>query len=88
MEATEEEEYDGCDGADPRCRLDDALLSLADGIFLRLIVATTVGAVAMAVGSTATVTMSMPVINIVAFHWAEGLGGQQWQQRRDGGRRR
>jgi hypothetical protein len=46
------------------------------------------GAVAMAVGSTATVTMAMPVINIVAFHWAEGLVGQQWQQRRDGGQQR
>ena len=30
-EATEEKEYDGCDGADPQCRLDNALLSLADG---------------------------------------------------------
>jgi hypothetical protein len=88
MEAMEEEEYGGCDSADPRCRLDDALLSLADGIFLRSIVATMGGAVAMAVGSTATVTMSMPMINIVAFHWAEGLVGQQRQQRRDGGQRR
>ncbi len=88
MEATEEEEYNGCDGADPQCRLDNALLSLADGIFLRSIVATMAGAVAMAVGSTATVTMAMPVINIVAFHWAEGLVGQQWQQRRDGGQQR
>jgi hypothetical protein len=36
-EVTEEEEYDRCDGADPRRRLDDTLLSLAaDGILLRV----------------------------------------------------
>ncbi len=38
MKSTEEEEYDRCDGADPRRRLDNALLSLADGILLRSIV--------------------------------------------------
>ena len=37
--ATEEEECDGCDSADPRRRLDDSLLRLADGILLRSIVA-------------------------------------------------
>jgi len=69
-EATEEEEYDGCDGADPRRRLDDTLLSLADGILLRSIVAMTAGATATAVGSTAITTMSMPAIDFVAVHWA------------------
>ena len=64
MAATEEEECDGCDGADSRHRLDDSLLCLADGILLRLIVATTAGAAATAVGSTAIATMSMPVIDI------------------------
>ena len=38
MEATEEEEYEGCDSANPWCHLDNALLSLAEGILLRLIV--------------------------------------------------
>ncbi len=65
--ATEEEECDGCDGADPRRRLDDSLLRLADGILLPLIVATTAGAAATAVGSTAIATMSMPVIDIGAL---------------------
>jgi hypothetical protein len=65
--ATEEEKCDGCDGADPRRRLDDSLLRLADGILLRSIVATTAGAAAMAVGSTAIATMSMPVIDIDAL---------------------
>ena len=41
------------------------------------------GAVAMVVGSTATVTMLMPAIDVVTVHWAGGLGGQQRQQRRD-----
>ena len=68
MEATEEEEYDGCDGANPQRRLDDALLSLADGIHLRSIVATTAGAAATVVGSTATMTMLMPAIDVVAVH--------------------
>jgi len=40
-EVMEEEECDGCDGADPQRRLDDSLLHLADGILLRLIAATT-----------------------------------------------
>ncbi len=40
-EATEEEECDRCNGANPRRRLDDSLLRLADGILLRLIVAMT-----------------------------------------------
>jgi hypothetical protein len=74
-EATEEEEYNGCDCADPQCRLDDALLSLADGILLRLIVATTAGAAVTAVGSTAIATILMPAINVIAVHWAGGLGG-------------
>jgi hypothetical protein len=65
--ATEEEECDGCDGADPRRRLDDSLLRLAEGILLRSIVATTAGAAATAVGTTAIATMSMPVINIGAL---------------------
>ena len=47
-------------------RLDDSLLRLADGILLRSIVATTAGAAATAVGSTAIATMPMPVIDIVA----------------------
>ena len=50
----EEEDYDGCDGADPRHCLDGTLLSLADGILLRSIIATTAGAAATAVGSTKT----------------------------------
>jgi hypothetical protein len=65
--ATEEEECDGCDGADPRRRLDGSLLRLADGILLPSIVATTAGAAATAVGSTAIATMSMPVIDIGAL---------------------
>ena len=81
MEATEEEEYDECDGANPQRRLDDALLSLADGILLRSIIAMTAGAAVTVVGSTATVMMSMPVIDVVAVHWVGGLGGQQRQQR-------
>jgi len=39
--ATEKEECDGCDGANPRRRLDDSLLRLAGGILLRSIVAMT-----------------------------------------------
>ena len=35
-EVTEEEECNGCDGADPRRRLDDSLLRLADGILLHV----------------------------------------------------
>jgi hypothetical protein len=74
--ATEEEECGGCDGADPRRRLDDSLLRLAEGILLRLIVATTAGAAATAVGSTAIATMSMPAINIDAlFIWREDREG-------------
>ena len=38
----EEEECDGCDGANPRRCLDDSLLRLADGILLCSIVATMV----------------------------------------------
>ena len=74
-EVSEEEEYDGCDGADPRRRLDNTLLSLAKLILLRSIVATMAGATATVVGSTATATMSMPVIDFVGVHWAGGLGG-------------
>jgi hypothetical protein len=84
-EVTEDKEYDGCEGADPRHHLDDSLLSLAEGILLCSIVATTAGAAEKAVRSTATATMSMPAIDVVAVHWAGGLGGQQQQQRRDGG---
>ena len=40
-EVTEEEECEGCDGADPRHHLDDSLLRLADRILLRLIAAMT-----------------------------------------------
>jgi hypothetical protein len=65
--ATEEEECNGCDGANPRRRLDDSLLRLADGILLRSIIATTAGAAATVVGSTAIATMSMPVIDIGAL---------------------
>ena len=67
LAATEEEECDGCDDANPRLRLDDSLLRLADGILLRSIVATTAGAAATAVGSTAIATMSIPVIDIGAL---------------------
>ena len=49
--ATEEEKCDGCDGADPQCRLDGSLLILANGILLRSIAATTVGAAAAAESS-------------------------------------
>ena len=84
-EVMEEEEYDGCDGVDSRRHLDDTLLSLADRILLRSIVAMTAGATAAAVASTVTATMSMPAINFVAVHWAGGLGGRQRQQHRDGG---
>ena len=84
----EEEEHDRCDGADPRRRLDNAHLSLADVILLRLIVVTTAGAAAMAVRCMATVTMSMPTIDVVAVHWVGGLGGQQRQQRHDRGQQR
>jgi hypothetical protein len=86
-EATEEEDYDRCDGVDPRRCLDEAILSLTDGILLRSIVVTTAGAAATAVRSTATATMSMPAIDVVAIHWVGGLGGRQWQQHHDGGRR-
>jgi hypothetical protein len=67
LAATEEEECDGCNGADPQRRLDDSLLCLADGILLRLIVATLAGAPSTALGSTAIMTMSMPAINIGAL---------------------
>ena len=40
--ATEEGGCDGCNSANPRCRLDDSLPCLADGILLRSIVVTTV----------------------------------------------
>ncbi len=63
----EEEECDGCDGADPRRHLDNSLLRLANRILLRSIVATTAGAAATAVGSTAIAPMSMPVIDICAL---------------------
>ena len=83
VEATEEEEYNGCDGANPRRR---PLLSLADEILLRSIGAMTAGAAATAVGSTETATMSMLAIDVVAVDWAGGIGGRHWQQRHNGGR--
>ncbi len=58
--ATEEEECDGSDSADPWRRLDDSLLRLADGGRD----ATTAGAAATAVGSTVIATMLMPVIDV------------------------
>jgi len=76
MEATEEEEYDRWDGANPQRRLDDALLSsLADGILLRSIVVTTAGATATVLGSTATMMMLMPAINVVRFNGREDWEG-------------
>ena len=84
----EEEDYDGCDGADPRRRLDESILSLAEGILLRSIVVTVAGAAATAVRSTATTTMSMPTIDVIAVQWVGGLGWRQRQQRYGGGRRR
>ena len=65
-------------GCQPRHCLDKALLRLADGILLRLIALTTVGAVvaaaaaaavaaASAAGSSATMTTSMPAINVEAL---------------------
>jgi len=42
--ATEEGEYNGWEGADPRHHLDNTLLHLADRILLRSIATTTVGA--------------------------------------------
>jgi hypothetical protein len=65
--ATEEEECDGWDGANPWRHLDDSLLRLADGILLRSIVATTAGVATAAVGSTAIATMLMPVMDIGAL---------------------
>ena len=66
--ATEEEEYDGCDSADPRRRLDDALLRLADRILLCSIAVTTgSAATAVATGILPTATMSMPAINVGAL---------------------
>ena len=59
MEATEEEEYNGCDGVDTRHRLDDEIL-------LRLIVAT-------ALGSTATAAMSMCKKSIVLYFLPNNL---------------
>ena len=59
--AMEEEECDGCDGADTQRRLDDSLLRLEDA---RLIAATTVGAAGRRRWSPATATTSMPAINI------------------------
>jgi len=80
-EAMEEEEDNGCHSANLRCHLDIALISLADGILLRLAAAT-------AAGSPATVLTSIPAINIVAVHWGRGSGGQGQQRRRDRGQRR
>ena len=87
VEASEEEESDGCNGTSPQRRLDNALLSLRDGILLCLILASMGGAaaVAAAAGSMATVKMLMPVINVVADHWVGGFGGRQWQWCHNGG---
>ncbi len=60
----EEEECDGCDGADPQRRLDDSLLRLADA---RLIAATTVGTGVRGRWSPATAMTSVPSIDIGAL---------------------
>jgi hypothetical protein len=70
-EATEEEDCDGCNSADPQRRLDDSLLRLADGILLRSIVATT----AWWRRSPATTTTSMPAIDIGALF----IGREDWE---------
>ena len=57
----EEEECDGCDGADPQRHLDNSLLRLAD---VCLIAVTTVGAAVRRRWSQATATTLMPVIDI------------------------
>jgi len=77
----EEEEYNGCNGTDPQCRLDDALLRLMDEILLHSIAATTVGtaAVAAAAGSTSIKTTLMPVIDIGAL-----FIGQEEKEGNDG----
>jgi hypothetical protein len=75
LAATEVEECDGCSGANPRRRLDYSLFRLADRILLRLIIATTAGAAATAVGSPAIATMSMPVINIGTLF----IGREDWE---------
>ena len=41
LAATEEEECDGCNGANPRRHLDDSLIRLVDGILLRSIITMT-----------------------------------------------
>jgi hypothetical protein len=81
----DEEEYDRCEGANPRRCLDDTLLSLADGILLRSIVTMMAGIAVTAVGSTSTATMSMPAIDVVTVHWAGKLGGRQQQKHHDRG---
>jgi hypothetical protein len=64
----EEKEYNGWEGADHRHHLDNALLCLADGILLRLIAVTTVGAAAAAAaGSPVIATTSMPAIDVGAL---------------------
>jgi len=81
----EEEECDGCDGADPRHRLDDSLFHQADGIHLCLIATTTVlrrggGGVWQGPRWQNACDRHRRVV-----HWAGGLGGQRWQRRRNGG---
>ena len=71
-EVTEEEECNGCDGANPQRRLDNSLLRLAD---VRLIAATTVGAAARRRWSPATTTASMPAIDIGALF----IGQEDWE---------
>jgi hypothetical protein len=63
-EATAEEEYDGCDGADPGRRLDDSLLRGRDSPPLDRC---DDGAAARWRRSPVTATTSMPAINISAL---------------------
>ena len=83
-EVTEEEECDGCNGADPRRRLDDSLLRQADGILLCLIAATMAPSVAVAEsGEHDDVDACDPHQRVV--YWAGGSGGRRQQRRRDRG---
>ncbi len=68
----EEEECDGCDGPDPQQYLDDSLLRLAE---VRLIASTTVDTAVRRRWSPATMTTSMPLINIGALF----IGREDWE---------
>ena len=74
--AMEEEECDGCEGADPQRRLDNSLLRLVE---VCLIAVMTVGTVVRRQWSQATATTSMPVIDIgtlfIRREDREGNGG-------------